>query len=226
MRLPFALLLVLALPASAAEGFYVELDGGGASWDWDQPGLQAQLESKVPGNMQCSDFRLVSFGECRAQEFATQLEGGPSAQLRMGYNILGHASVEAFIVGSGWDIGVPSVGGGGLAGVAAAWHPLQIWLPERQFDVGLGLGGGYGIVGETRAMDGGAMVLTFAGEWSPVPFFAVTAGLRRMIPFFSRYVVDWDDRDLPGGSVELDESASGGATFFYLGVKFLFTPRR
>lgn len=73
-------------------------------------------------------------------------------QLRFGYNILGHASVEMALSGAGtgsFDGGSVHVGG------QARWHPVEIFIPhdDRDWDVSTFLGVGYSLAGYKPRFD-------------------------------------------------------------------------
>jgi hypothetical protein len=67
-------------------------------------------------------------------------------QLRLGYNILGYASVEVDLSGAG---SAAITDGMAHVGFQGRLHPAQFWIPhdDRDWDVSLFVGGGYSIAG-------------------------------------------------------------------------------
>ena len=96
-------------------------------------------------------------------------------QLKLGVTLFGVAGVEAEAAAFGWDLFQEKRGGGGYVGGAVRLLPLEVLsyiLPDtveipslipagpvtwkdRPFDIGIILGGGYTLVGENYAYQGG-----------------------------------------------------------------------
>jgi hypothetical protein len=113
-------------------------------------------------------------------------------QLKAGFNLFGWAGAEAEIAGQFWDIeGDP--GGGGYVGGVVRITPLEVLsyiLPDdvkvpslfppgpvtwkdRPFDLGFSMGGGYTLVGEDYAYQGGFFQWGFDLKFYVTPNFAV-----------------------------------------------------
>jgi hypothetical protein len=120
-------------------------------------------------------------------------EAGFVPQLKLGVNLFGWAGVEADIAAFGWDLDDVERGGGGFVGGAFRITPLEILtyiLPEtaqipslmppgpvtwknRPFDLGIYMGGGWGIVGEDYAYQGGYFKWGFDVKFFITPQLAV-----------------------------------------------------
>src|SRR5690242_5070837 len=116
VRLSVACFVVSALvasPAVAAPNFSggavsLGLQYGPSAWALDA----AQLGRQV--------------GQGNADTFIAQAQGSHTGTLRLGYNILGHATVEAALTATGWNLGSVSRGGGGFLAGLVHWHPLEL----------------------------------------------------------------------------------------------------
>src|SRR5438309_265113 len=65
-------------------------------------------------------------GEADTAVYKADLQNSHTATLRLGYNILGHATLEAALTGTGWNIFDPNRGGGGFLVGLVHWHPLEL----------------------------------------------------------------------------------------------------
>lgn len=111
-----------------------------------------------------------------------QSEWTPSAgfmpRLRLGFNVSGYGGAEAFISGHWWGSG-DQLGGGGVAGAALRWTPLEVlqnlWTPlkNRPVDLGLSFGAGYTLVGEDFAYQGWFLQYGFDLQVFVFPFLAI-----------------------------------------------------
>ena len=218
--IPALALLALTLGSSpeaqAREGFSVHFGLGGGFWDLGTDSLANQL-SEI--NRPPAEGALLT----------GSLDHGLAFQLGFAYNIMGYASLDLGITGHGWNLGTSdAIGGSGHASLVAHIHPLQFFLPpDRPYDASLFLGGGYSIVGggqagdnRSRALDGGALECGMAGRWFFTDWFSLGAELRLIAPFYSRWVVDWED------SEDYDLDGAPDALFVALLVQagFHFTP--
>ena len=154
----------------------------------------------------------------------------PSPGFTLGYNVLGHVSIVADLNLAGWNMfSNDTRGGGGFVGGLVYWHPLEsVWLKEKRpvpFDVALGLGGAYALIGQNRvfeafgfkteapfAFDGPAfqtaMQVTF------FPMSSVGLGL-----FGKGYFVDWNKIYSDFANDVYDEAAEGvGSQFWMVGA--------
>jgi len=178
----------LAQTATAREGFSVSLGLGGGIWSLSDSDLAAQLAKLDPPR---GDQGLLT----------GTLADGLGFRFAMAYNIRGYASVEIGITGHGWNLSdSDALGGSGHVALTAHFHPFELFMPERDFDVSVFLGGGYSIVGGgqagdnlSRALDGGALECGLAGRWFFTNWFSLGAELRLSVPFFARWTVDWED---------------------------------
>jgi hypothetical protein len=112
--------------------------------------------------------------------------------LKLGVNLFGWAGAEAHLTGHYWDLeGDP--GGAGYVGGVFRVTPLEILthlLPDtvelpslfppgpvkwrdRPFDLGVSFGGGYSLIGEDYAYQGGYFQWGFDIKWFITPNFAV-----------------------------------------------------
>lgn len=185
------LVLVMCLSCSnalAREGFSLSLGIGGGIWKLDSDSLNSVLSE---------------IGRSDGQRMLETLEDGLAIRFAMAYNILGYASIEIGLTGHGWNLGGDdNLGGSGHASLVAHFHPLQLWFPERDYDASVYLGGGYSIIGGghsndnlDRGLDGGALECGFTGRYFFTPWYSLGADFRFTLPFYNRWVVDWDDED-------------------------------
>lgn len=112
--------------------------------------------------------------------------------LKLGVNLFGWAGAEGHVAGQFWDVeGDP--GGGGYVGGVFRVTPLEVLtyvLPDdvqvpslfppgpvkwrdRPFDLGVSFGGGYSLIGEDYAYQGGYFQWGFDVKWFITPNFAV-----------------------------------------------------
>jgi hypothetical protein len=181
------LVIIYCFPAAAREGFSVGIGIGGGIWSLSESSLNSSLR-----DINRSDGRRLT----------ETLDDGLAIRFDMAYNIKGYASVELGITGHGWKLGGDDIGGSGHVSVVAHFHPLQFWLPERDFDATVFLGGGYSIIGGghadgnlNRGMDGGLLECGFTGSYYFTPWFSAGVQIRFSVPFYNRWVVDWGDED-------------------------------
>jgi len=180
---------LLCSSASAGEGFSVSLGVGGGLWNLPAGSLRSSLGKLNPPR---SGEQVL---------LTEELADGLGVRFAMAYNILGYASVELGMTGHGWNLGkLDAIGGSGHATLTAHFHPLELFLPERDFDATVFLGGGYAILGGgheddalSRGLDGGLLELGLTGRYFFAPWFSLGAELRLGFPFFSRWHVDWED---------------------------------
>jgi hypothetical protein len=112
--------------------------------------------------------------------------------LHIGWNFLGFGAVEAALQTSGWNAGSPSSGGAVLAGVRATLLPVEFFLPDRNWDVGVELGGGYALVGASGYdMDGSYFTFGLTGEYYLTPAFSIGGFYRLFTPFLTRFFIDY-----------------------------------
>ncbi len=198
--MPIILLLAIGTPAQAKPGFSLGLGLGVGVYQLDQTSLAKSLAEagRFDGNLMTGT-----------------LSDGLALRLAMAYNILGYSSVELGLTGHAWNMGGGGLGGSGHASMVAHVHPLQWFIPERDYDASIFLGGGYSIVGggqpdnnQDRGLDGGALECGIAGRYFFTSWFSLGVDLRFTVPFFNRWVVDWEDGE------EYELASSPDALFF------------
>jgi hypothetical protein len=143
-------------------------------------------------------------------------QAGFTPQLNVGFNMFGLAGAELNVAAHGWDLGRVERGGGGFIGGTFRMTPLEllsfvmpddlrvpILIPpetvtfrDRPFDIGIKLGGGYTLVGEDFAYQGGYFQWGFDVKWFITPHFAIGLDLpfRQAILEPFRYVDYADSR--------------------------------
>jgi hypothetical protein len=137
-------------------------------------------------------------------------EAGFTPQLKLGVNLFGFGGAEADIAVFGWDLDSAQRGGGGFVGGDVRITPLEfltfvipptVEIPSlmppgpvnwhnRPFDIGIYMGGGWGIVGEDYAYQGGYFKWGFDLQFYVTPQLAVGIDLPFRHPFYKpfRYV--------------------------------------
>jgi hypothetical protein len=124
-----------------------------------------------------------------AQAFTRKLDGQwqPALNLHGGMKFLQFAAVEAAVQSS-------LAGGSGamLAGVRLSGYPLQAFLPERTFDLGIEIGGGYAFVaGAPYDMSGSYFTLGLTGVYPLNKWLSLQVFYRLFTPFLTRFYVDY-----------------------------------
>jgi hypothetical protein len=180
---------------------YLNLQYGPGFFKFDQPHIAQQLTDQG-----------VTDAEASATVFVNELEGqwNHTGSARLGLNLAGHASVEAVLTGTGWNVTSVDRGGGGFLGGVLAWHPLQLFFQDnRVVDLAAFGGAGYGIVGKSRGADG--LYLTWGGtlDYYFSPSFYLGAFYRNIIPQFDKFYIDYDRRSEPGMTVPLPNQSGG-----------------
>ena len=206
MKSLLAATLLFAFPATAASpefakgGAIVALQYGYGLWGIDR----AQLASQV--------------GQADADLLANDTLNGHSATLRLGYNILGHATPEATLTATGWNLTESNRGGAGFVTGGVHWHPIEIFMKgkERFYDASLFFGLGYGIMGQNRGMDGFAWQYGVSTDFYVAKSIALGLFFRSTQMGFSSFYLDYNNRSLPGATLPLP-NGSGGA-FRQVGV--------
>lgn len=209
-KLVMVLVVLATCPAAARDGFSIYLGIGGGFFDLSSSSLGSSLEKS---GVSRSDGALLT----------GTLSDGLSLRLSAAYTIRGYATVEAGVTGHGWNLGGDDLGGSGHVSLVAHLHPLEFFLPARDYDASVFLGGGYSILGggqpnddNSRGLDGGTLEFGLAGRYFFAPWFSLGAELRFYVPFFRRWFVDWGD------DVEFDLESHPKAFFTALLVSFGF----
>jgi hypothetical protein len=191
--------LLVALPATAATpewdkgGVIFALQYGWGMWNIDRAKLAPQV------------------GQDNADVLYSDTQNGHSASLRLGYNILGHATVEGTLSASGYRLTESTRGGGGFVAGGAHWHPLQIFLAgrDRFYDVSLFLGAGYGIMGQNRGMDGFAWQYGLGADFFVAKTIGLGAFFRSSQMNFGNFYFDYNNRNVAGNTVTLPQGSGG-----------------
>lgn len=169
------------------------IQGGYAVWGLNLAAIQADTESFDPGG---------------AQDFVNQTAQGVGAgSIKLGYNILGHVTIDAELTGTGWRIFDASRGGAGFLVGALHWHPLEIARRNQAhplpFDASLFFGYGYGIggssttnplrAGTSNGMDG--RLMEFGVDATYFVSKSVGFGLygRGIFLSWNKYYIDFDN---------------------------------
>ncbi len=196
-------------PKFSAGGGILGLQYGPGFWALDQAGLDSQLS----GCPRCGT-KFVS-------DANTEKGWQHTAGLRIGYNILGHASIEINVVGTGWNIFNSNRGGAGFASGVIAWHPLQLVFmnkPERPIplDVSMLFGVGYGIAGQTFGMDGLILQWGLNAEYFFTKFIGLGLFVKGTFLQWHTFYLDFDNK------VSLQLPKGSGGAFWFPGLEVLF----
>ena len=154
--------------AQAREGFSISLGIGGGFWSLNEGSLRDSLAEMSPPRG--VETRLLT----------KELSDGLAVRFGMAYNIKGYASVEIGMTGHGWNLSnLDAIGGSGHVSMVAHFHPFQLFMPERDFDASVFLGGGYSILGGgheddsmSRGLDGGALECGIGGRYFFTSWFS------------------------------------------------------
>lgn len=193
-------------PNFSRGGLLFGLQYGFGSWGYDR----ARLEQQVgPGD---------------AAIFLDDLKNTHTATLKLGYNILGHATVGADFTATGWNVFDASRGGAGFLVGSVRWHPLElVWLEKDRpvpLDASLFAGLGYGIVGQRRGMDGMVWEVGFEAEYYLNRLLSLGLFARGVLPQWNALYIDYDNRI----TVPLDGGWSGNFWSYGMMATFRFEP--
>ncbi|MBI3180698.1 MAG: hypothetical protein HYZ28_01000 [Myxococcales bacterium] len=194
--------------------------------DFSKGGLVFGLQYG-PGSWLLDRARLTDqVGQPNADLFVGEAQGTHTASIRLGYNILGHATVEAALTGTGWNVFNASRGGAGFLVGIVRWHPMElVWRDQVRpvpIDASALFGVGYGIAGQDRGMDGAVLeVGVDADYWFSK---AVGAGLfaRGVLLQWSSFYLDYDNRAQPGATINLTRGSGGSFWTFGVALSFRF----
>jgi len=207
--IPIGLSLLTSATAVAHEGGYFDLEVGYTTWSFDR----ARTARQVGARDDVANF------------FDGSLQNAKTLEVRGGYNVLGHAHVGMCLLGTGWNLTSSSRGGGGYLGGEVGWHPLTLLdrtvlaqgLPYRKYyDLWLELGGGYALVGQDRAMDGGAFEVGLGAEGYVLPWLSLALRTTWHFTAFHNYILNYDHRSEPGQTLDLPDGSGGH--FFVVGL--------
>lgn len=141
-------------------------------------------------------------------------QAGFTPSLKLGTNLFGFVGAEMNIAAHGWDLGGVERGGAGYVGGVVRATPLELLtflmpvdlelpslLPpgpvgwhDRPFDVGVYAGGGYHLVGEDYAYQGGYFHWGVDLKWFLTPSFAIGLDLPLRHALYEPFrYVDYND---------------------------------
>lgn len=205
-----------AVPDFSAGGVVFSLQYGPGSWFLDGPKLNEQLQNFPFEQGLLTDTTL----------------NGQSATVRLGYNVLGHATVEGTLTATGWNLFDPNRGGAGFGTGVLHWHPLQLvdqlyapaWMKERAYDASLFVGMGYGILGQTRGLDGLVWQWGADANW----YFGKSIGLGLFVRSTqlatTNYYIDFYNRSVAGNTIVLADGGVGSFVQFGVDLTLRFAP--
>lgn len=177
-------------------------------WGFDR----AQLSSQV--------------GAPNADAFLGTTPNAQAAAVRLGYNVLGHATAEAVLTATGWNLTEVTRGGAGFLIGALRWHPLMLVFPEGPrkvpFDASVFFGAGYGIVGQARGMDGAALTAGFDIEYYISRGVGFSFFARDFFPLWNSFYLDYDNRAVPGNTIAMPGGSGGSFISFGLALNLRF----
>ena len=195
--------LLLSLPTAAFAhngGITFGLQYGLGNWSFDQSHLASQV------------------GYPLASDFLAHTHAGQALDLHLGYNILGYGGLEADATATGWNLTTSDRGGGGFVGGLASFSPFNFFLAhDRPWDAQVCAGYAYGLVGQTEAMNGGVFQWGVRGEYFVTPNVSIGGALRFFHPGFSNFILDYNNRDVPGNTLALPDGSGG--LFWMLGIQ-------
>jgi hypothetical protein len=164
-------------------------------------------------------------GGANADVYIADAVTSHTVSLRAGYNILGHASLGVDFSATGWDVTMANRGGGGVLTGYVAWHPLElVWMKKEQRPIGLDVstlfGVGYGIMGESRGMDGLVFQWGFNADYFFARFFGAGLFAKGTFLQWDKFYLDYNNRDLPGNTLKVTRGTGG--SFWTLGIALTF----
>ncbi len=196
-------LVLAAGPKLGEGGFIVGVDYGPGFWALDRDRLTRQV------------------GTAAAGVYVTDATNSHTLSLRVGYTILGHATIAAELTATGWDIFSNERGGAGFIGATAAWHPLElIWRGRTsrpfELDVSPFLGLGYGIAGERTGMDGLVIQTGLRADYWFTKWIAAGLFVRGVFLLWNNFYFDFQNR------VSQPLAEGSGGSFWTIGLALTF----
>ena len=200
------------------DGFYIGFGfGGGVQLDGER-GVALKTGSCPEGNGYFLWYEPPS-STCRYAASKGQYEEinrtafgeGFGIHFRLGYNILGHASLEASVSGHGDAADFKA--GFGTANFQVRWHILkllevaEVLDASRKYDVDIMVGGGYAIGGYTpsetapgisgtddeKGWEGFNISFGLAFKYQVQPWLSLGADVTFLFPFFGEFIANWDE---------------------------------
>ena len=183
LTFPLAVCAFLCSPASAraGSGLYIQLGAGYGDWSG-----QELVTRELDGD---GDIPSSGAGCCPS--------GTLSTQLRLGVSILGIVAPEAFVFGSGWNLGDSDPAGGGFIGGGLRFFPLGlldrlnvIETDDFPFDFSVAASGGYAIVAsEDFGYEGFTFGFDIGADWLIASIFSLGVKVDFWFPSFDPFVV-------------------------------------
>ncbi len=208
-------------PDFSKGGLIFSIQGGYGMWGINEAKLASMLDR--------SQYAPAPVGDTYAQQFTQgTLKDTAALSLRLGYNILGHATLEVDFTGTGWSPFDDNRGGAGFLAGVLHWHPAQIFFSdsERPFDVSIFGGAGYGIAGgpsspggQAYGMDGLALEFGAEGDYYFAPGFALSVFARWVVLDWSNFYLNYDQRSQPGNTLPVSGPIGD---FFTIGAALTF----
>jgi len=159
----------------------VGLELGGGPWLADPTALT---------NASKNNFDLSQYSVAFTNTINDQWRG--DLNLHAGFKFLGFGALEAAVQSSLWGSTAPTQGGAVLAGVRITGYPLEVFLPDRKFDLGVEIGGGYALLGASSYdMEGTYFTVGLTGEYRVTPWISVGIFYRLFTPFLTKFDVDY-----------------------------------
>lgn len=182
LLVPLVLCAILCSPASAraASGLYLQLGVGYGDWTGTE-----LVTREAPGG---GDIPATGAGCCPS--------GTLSSQFRVGFSLFKTIAPEAFVFGSGWNLGDSDPAGGGFAGGGLRLFPLGLLeqlsviseLNEIPLDLSVGVGAGYAIAGsDSFGYEGFVLGVDASAEWIAASFFSIGVKLDVWLPSFDPF---------------------------------------
>ncbi len=210
------------VPQFSHGGVLVNLQWGYGIWNLDGANLNKQV-------VRCRLLQAVSGARSRTRM---------SIDLRIAYNILGHASVGVDFNATGWNVFNPTRGGSGYLTGTIAWHPLELVFikkPRRPFglDITTWVGLGYGILGisgdnggPAAGMDGIVVQWGINAEYYFTRFVGTSAGsCAAHFLRFNTFYYDWDTAHGGGPAANAAQQVLNpvsGGSFWNVGIDLVF----
>ncbi len=200
-------------PKFSSGGGIFGLQYGPGIWMLDTQAIDSQLGLQCPGCGTRFNSDIRTGGDWPT--------GGHTLGLRIGYNILGHASIELNVVATGWNVFNSNRGGAGFGTGVIAWHPLQLVFMNKAerpipLDVSMLFGVGYGIAGQTFGMDGLILQWGMNAEWFFTKFIALGLFVKGTFFQWHTFYLDFDNK------VSLPLPKGSGGAFWFPGVEVIF----
>lgn len=164
-------------------------------------------------------------GQAYADAYLGDLRNTHTVGLRLGYNILGHATISADLVATGWNLSDTNRGGGGILTGILAWHPLQLIFMNKErrpipIDASIFFGAGYGILGQRLGMDGLVWQWGMTADFWFNRYIGLGVFIRGSFPRWGAVYLDYNNRSAAGNTITLPQTSGG--QFWHPGFALTF----